>query len=387
MSEDARGLEIDAYTAVVKAFAAGPPDWDKEEVLAKLRIILQIDNEFHMTLMTSIREGRPLPSRRAAARASASLGGAAGAAGRRRSSYSGDSLGLPDSDEDYSDELSRQRSRKAALLKGGGGGGGGRKDGKRSGGGGLGGASSLRRLPTAARPAGGGGGGPPRAAPGAPSTRPRSSRPRDGRYVTAFGEDPAGFVGRRVWRFWASEDPPWVEGYVSLWAPEAGWTIVYDPNTSVETMEECYNFDAAVEGVDYVMGEYVDVAAMAGSRRQAEKPVVSPAAYNAPPPYVAAPPSKKRKASVAPVPVDAPFEVGYFASRVPVASEEELQQMLAVLERKEKAVEAELRDLDNMEADGALLEERATLERKFAELCDKEDGIVAELQRLRATEA
>lgn len=36
---------------------------------------------------------------------------------------------------------------------------------------------------------------------------------------------------------------------------------------------------------------------------------------------------------------------------------------------------------------GSLLEERAKLERKFAELCDREDDIMRELQRLKAMEA
>lgn len=65
------------------------------------------------------------------------------------------------------------------------------------------------------------------------------------------------------------------------------------------------------------MGEYVDVAAMVGSRRQHERPVISREAYNQPPPLLSAP-SKKRKQSMAAVPSDAPFDISYFSSRVPV---------------------------------------------------------------------
>ena len=142
------------------------------------------------------------------------------------------------------------------------------------------------------------------------------------------------------------------------------------------------------QGIDFVMAEYVDVAAMIGSRRQAEKPVISPAAYAALPPFtmqvgcwlacrafltfrsiisvscisslregsslvmaghswltVAQPacvqaPSKKRKQSMHPVPTDAPFDNGYFASRVPVAGEEELQQVGSLMLQAQFALPA-----------------------------------------------
>ena len=54
------------------------------------------------------------------------------------------------------------------------------------------------------------------------------------------------------------------------------------------------------QGPDYVVGEYVDVSTVHGSRRQADKPYVSPEALAAPPPpgmlaSLPPPPSKKRK--------------------------------------------------------------------------------------------
>lgn len=67
-----------------------------------------------------------------------------------------------------------------------------------------------------------------------------------------------------------------------------------------------------------MMGEYVDPAAMAGSRRHHQRPVITPEAYNQPPPPMLGAPSKKRKQSIAPVPSDAPFDMAYFSGRVPV---------------------------------------------------------------------
>lgn len=55
-----------------------------------------------------------------------------------------------------------------------------------------------------------------------------------------------------------------------------------------------------LQGGDYVVGEYVDMMQVHGSRRQAEKPYISPEALQAAPPpgmlaALAPPPSKKRK--------------------------------------------------------------------------------------------
>jgi cell division protein FtsB len=131
------------------------------------------------------------------------------------------------------------------------------------------------------------------------------------------------------------------------------------------------------------------MTAVHGSRRQHEKPWVSPEAYNAPPPAgllaaLAPPPSKKRKStSGVPVPADAPFELTYLNARLPVAQEDELQQMLAVLERKEQMVEAEINILEYQEANREDIEKRATLEKRFQELCDREAALMAEIATLR----
>lgn len=46
--------------------------------------------------------------------------------------------------------------------------------------------------------------------------RARSTR-QNGGYGGAL--DPMGYVGRRLWRYWPTENPPWVEGFVQQWDP------------------------------------------------------------------------------------------------------------------------------------------------------------------------
>ncbi|PSC73353.1 chloroplastic isoform X2 [Micractinium conductrix] len=237
-------------------------------------------------------------------------------------------------------------------------------------------------------PGGYGGGaaaGMPRAAGGLPQ-RSRSTRQNS---FGGSGADPLGYCGRRLWRFWPQENPPWVEGFIQQWDPDSdGYTIVYDPNTR-ESTEEVFFFATAIEGHDYVVGEYVDMTVVHGSRRQGDKPYVSPEALAAPPPpgllaALAPVPSKKRKSiSGLPVPADAPFEVTYLHARLPVAAEDELQQMLSVLERKERMVQAEVDLLEYHEANREDVEARGELERKFAVLCDKEAQLMAEIAALR----
>jgi hypothetical protein len=59
---------------------------------------------------------------------------------------------------------------------------------------------------------------------------------------------------------------------------------------------------AVPQGTDYVVGEYVDMTAVHGSKRQHDKPYVSPESLAAGPPpgllsSLAPPPSKKRKST------------------------------------------------------------------------------------------
>ena len=51
--------------------------------------------------------------------------------------------------------------------------------------------------------------------------RSRSARPRWTAGVQL--SDPHGHVGRRIWRYWVTEDPPWVEGYVISYDTGAQW--------------------------------------------------------------------------------------------------------------------------------------------------------------------
>ena len=70
-----------------------------------------------------------------------------------------------------------------------------------------------------------------------------------------------------------------------------------------------------------------------------------------------------------------------------MAGEEELTGMLAVLERREAELGAELESLEYALANGADLAERAALEAKFQELCASEAALMEELAALKQAEA
>ncbi|KDD71954.1 hypothetical protein H632_c4103p0, partial [Helicosporidium sp. ATCC 50920] len=92
--------------------------------------------------------------------------------------------------------------------------------------------------------------------------RPNATRQRAPKPQSSRGQrnDPYGYVGRRVWRHWSSENPPWVEGFVYEYEPETGLhSILYDPNQGeAETLEEGFSFVSA-DPQDYVLGDYVDI--------------------------------------------------------------------------------------------------------------------------------
>ncbi|KAL4420332.1 hypothetical protein ABPG77_010237 [Micractinium sp. CCAP 211/92] len=407
-------LQQEAYVAVCRAFYAQPAlGWDGEDVLTKLRDCWNISNQTHLSItqemrndpdVVAVRNGM-LPSR--AGRSKVGIGGSAAPAPSlgmppppaRQRHGAGASAGFADWSDgsdggspavsDYSEESGRSRQRSHKRKAGGGGD---RRSHKRKTPapgalGSLAAAPSFRRA-SSARP-----GGPPMGLVHRSSSglmqRARSTR-QNGGYGGAL--DPMGYVGRRLWRYWPTENPPWVEGFVQQWDPDTdNYTIVYDPNTTAAT-EEVFNFASASEN-EYVLGEYVDMTAVHGSQRLPDKPYVSPDILAMPPPAgllaaLAPAPSKKRKSiSGAPVPVDAPFEITYLNARLPVAGEDELQQMLAVLERKERIVEAEINILEYQEANREDIEKRAELERKFRELCDREAQLMAEIAALRQATA
>lgn len=338
-----QALQLEAYSAVCRAFYAQQSlQWEQEDVLTKLREFWNISNQTHSSITQEMRSDPDVVAVRS--------GGMPSRLGRQPTGVGAvapaPSLGAAPSMQQ---------------------------------------AASMRRAPS--RPAVGAGvsGGAVARAPSGIG-RSRSTRANGG---YGGGADPNDYVGRRVWRLWPSENPPWVEGFVQGWDPDTGmYTVVYDPNTR-ESTEEQFAFSHSTEGPEYVMGEYVDMTAVHGSRRQHDKPWVSPEAYNAPPPAgllaaLAPPPSKKRKSiSGVPVPADAPFELTYLNARLPVAQEDELQQMLAVLERKERIVEAEINILEYQETNREDIEKRTALEKRFQELCDREAALMAEIATLR----
>ncbi|KAL4434489.1 hypothetical protein ABPG75_000930 [Micractinium tetrahymenae] len=345
-------LQQEAYYAVCRAFYAQPAlGWDQEDVLTKLRDWWNISNQTHSSITQEMRNDPDVVAVRS--------GGMPSRLGRTKTGLGGAAAPAP--------------SLGGSLAAG----------------------PSFRRAPSA-RPSGALGapmGGSiaglvPRSASGMVQ-RSRSTRQHGG-YGGAL--DPMGYVGRRLWRLWPAENPPWVEGFVQQWDPDTdNYTIVYDPNTTAAT-EEVFNFTTASEA-EYALGEYVDMTAVHGSQRLPDKPYIPPDVLAMPPPpgllaALAPAPSKKRKSiSGAPVPVDAPFEITYLNARLPVAGEDELQQMLSVLERKERIVEAEINILEYQEANREDIEKRAELEHKFRELCDREAQLMAEIAALREVTA
>ena len=159
----------------------------------------------------------------------------------------------------------------------------------------------------------------------------------------------------------------------------------------METQEE-FNFLVA-NPQEFMLDSFVPLANMSGSRRQHEQPVVSEVV---PPPPVGGyggmglggAPSllKRRKSAAVPVPPLAPFDDTYLASRLDVAAEDELTQMLVVLEKREMEVAEEIASLEDMILHGADLDKRAELEKQFEELCKKEMEIMEELKVLREAE-
>ena len=87
------------------------------------------------------------------------------------------------------------------------------------------------------------------------------------------------------------------------------------------------------------------------------------------------------------MPHRAPFEVGYFSQRLALAEEEELQQMLAVLQRSEGDVAREAAAVEGHLESGADLERRSELHRQLEELCSQEERLMDELCSLRESEA
>jgi len=249
------------------------------------------------------------------------------------------------------------------------------------------------------RPGGlGGGGG------GKAFHRTGSAAGGGGRSGRAPYDDPYGYVGRRVWRLWPEENPPWVEGYVTAYDPTSdSHTILYDPNTGEQETSEAFSFTIA-NPAEYVLDEMVHLQTMVGSRRQRDRPV--PLEPVAPPPpggypvvgaaggygggavgygggLGGAPSLKRRKSAAAPVPPYAPFDATYLASRLEVAQEDELTQMLVILQRREEEVGNEIVQLEDAILHGADLEKRAELEKQFEELCKREREVMAELKKLR----
>ncbi|KAL6774240.1 hypothetical protein ACKKBG_A24280 [Auxenochlorella protothecoides x Auxenochlorella symbiontica] len=330
-----RELEIEGYTAVMRAIYAGTYDWEKEEILTKLRSILSIDNNQHADVLVSVKE--EMQAIRAGggrvARAKPLTG---------KVPYVATGVGP------------RKPSAGVRALPGV--------------------ASTPRAHPQNRTPA-----------------RSKGSRPAGHRASGAA--DPYEYVGRRVWRYWPSETPPWVEGYVYEYDADTGMhSILYDPNQGErETLEDGYSF-ANADSAEYVLGEFVDVKTMPGSRRVAERPseapVPGPAAALAAS-AAATPdrqPSKKRRTAPGPLPTAAPFDPLWLDARLQVAGEDELQSLYSLLDRKEIELAAELGLLEQGSAEDEDRAARAALEAQFQALCERETGLMAELAALTAVE-
>jgi len=197
--------------------------------------------------------------------------------------------------------------------------------------------------------------------------------------------DPAGYVGRIIWRWYVDEDPerPWVEGFLIDYDAATGhYTILYDPHhpEQKESTESGFDF-AAANPNEYVLGEYFDLETTVGSRRVEQRPApvtVGPAAVTAP--------SKRRRTSSIKVPDRAPFPPAWFEGALAEASADDLNIMLGQLDRKELQVAAALEAVEMEMLLGDDLKKRADLEAQFADLCRKEDGIMRQLTEIRTSE-
>ncbi|KAK2079770.1 hypothetical protein QBZ16_002165 [Prototheca wickerhamii] len=329
-----RELEIEGYTAVMRAIYAGTYDWEKEEILTKLRSILNIDNNRHADVlatvkeeMQSLRSGVRVPQKQTplAARVGSSTYPVAPGSGTRKQPGVG------------------------------------------------------ARPPAAGTPRG-----------------PSGLGGKNQRAKARPGADPYGYVGRRVWRYWPSENPPWVEGYIHDYEPESGThSILYDPNQpGRETVEDSYSF-AEATAADFVLGEFVDLKTMVGSRRVADRPqdAILPtnpaldAGFTTPSSGGMGASNKKRRSQAATqVPAHAPFDPAWLQGRLQVAAEEELQGLQAVLDQREAQILSELNHLE-----GAVVSDedhlaRAELEAQLKDLCERETKLMAELASMVVAE-
>lgn len=130
----------------------------------------------------------------------------------------------------------------------------------------------------------------------------------------------------------------------------------------------------------YTLGEYFDLERTVGSRRVAKRP----APVNVTP-IAAAAPAKRRRSTIK-IPDAAPFPPAWFEGAMAEANPEDLQSMLVLLEQKEVQVDDELQRLDMELRLGDDLQKRADLEKKFEELCQREDAVMKELIELRKAE-
>ena len=130
---------------------------------------------------------------------------------------------------------------------------------------------------------------------------------------------------------------------------------------------------------EYVLGDYVHLPDLVGSRRLPEKPqavrVTTPGQG----------PSKRKRGGLK-IPPTAPFTATWFDSAVHEASMEELDIMLSMLEQREIDVVASLEEAEKALALGEELEARLKLEREFEELCQKEKSVMDQLDELRKIE-
>lgn len=99
-------------------------------------------------------------------------------------------------------------------------------------------------------------------------------------------------------------------------------SILYDPNQGeAETLEEGFSFVSA-DPQDYVLGDYVDIKSVMGSRRVADRPMevsIPPPQSVTPAPLTDRAPSKKRKTNTsAAIPQFAPFNEAWFNSKITV---------------------------------------------------------------------
>lgn len=322
---------MQAYTAVLRALAASPMDWNKEKLLTELRRELHIEQESHYEVLNQVMDDPYLRTIRSIVKQGTET-----------------SRGAHDN--------TPQGVQRASMRPG------------------------ARPRPSAGPE--GLGTGTPRAAPGSPGTAGKSKlgkRLKRGTGGVAEEDIPRGkeMLGRKVWRNWPLPEG-WVQGIITDYKHSTGEHIItYDKGTNKEQYEY-FNFS---------LGDREEYSLSDQAPYEAQPAPAGPGTARQPPQKAAAtaapPPSKglKRKAgarepgtSTGKVGAGVPFDSAHFAQQLAGAGAAALHTMLVQLQRRERELLEQIAQIDDEH-----LEPSVRIKRQLARLAEREHLIQAQL--------